>query len=115
MPLPSFLKSLAWEQWLYGLLSSVIGAGSTAASGLFAVMLIDPEKFNLNQSWNLVRLSFAIFAVAGVGQFWAYLKQGLPPMIAASKTTEQTETKPSGSVVTTKTSSEVVVQQQPKE
>ena len=115
MPLPSFLKSLAWEQWLYGLCRPSSELAQLLLQGSSPVMLIDPEKFNLNQSWNLVRLSFAIFAVAGVGQFWAYLKQGLPPMIAASKTTEQTETKPSGSVVTTKTSSEVVVQQQPKE
>lgn len=109
--LSSFWKSLAWDQWLYGLLSSVVGAGSTAASGVFAVMLIDPEKFNLAQSWNLVRVAFAIFAIAGLGQFFAYLKQGLPPVIAAQSATTQTETKPDGGKVTTETTSKVTIQQ----
>src|SRR5271154_6010101 len=110
--LSTFWKSLAWDQWLYGLISSVVGAGSTAASGVFAVMLIDPEKFNINQSWNLVRVSFAIFAVSALGQFFAYLKQNaLPPVLTAQSATEKTETKPDGGTVKTETTSKVTIQQ----
>lgn len=75
-------------------------------------MLIDPEKFNINQSWNLVRVSFAIFAVSALGQFFAYLKQNaLPPVIAAQSATTQTETKPDGATVKTETTSKVTIQQ----
>lgn len=111
MTLPPFLKNLAWDQWLYGLISSVISAGSTAASGVTAAMVIAPDKFNFSQLGNLFKLSCAIFLFGAVPQFWAYLKQGLPPMLASKKESEQTITRPDGGTVKTKTSSEVVVQQ----
>jgi hypothetical protein len=114
--LSSFWKNLAWDQWLYGLLSAIIGGGSTAASGTFAVMGMDPEKFNFNDPWKLVKLSTIIFLVAGLGQMWAYLKQNsLPAVMTAQTASEKTEVNPSGATVTTKTTSEITVQQPPEQ
>lgn len=110
MSLPPFWKTLAWDQWAYGLLTAVLGGGATSASGVLSVMAIDPEKFNFSQPWNLVKASFASFLLGGVIQMWAYLKQGLPPVMTSKTETQQTETAPDGGVVTKKTSSEVVVQ-----
>jgi hypothetical protein len=87
-----FWTNLAWDQWLYGLFSSIIGGGATAASGMFTVMGIDPEKFNFNQPWNLVKASLIMFVVSGLAQMWAYLKQNsLPGIRTVEKTTETTQ------------------------
>ncbi len=79
-----------WKAWLYGLLSSVISAFSTAASG--AIML--PTVFSFTEDGLINMLKVATLP-AGFA-FFAYLKMHPLPDSSITVTTTQTIAKTGG-------------------
>jgi hypothetical protein len=77
-----------WKQWAYGLANAIV----SGAANSVAVMVVDPDKFNLTSGAGLAHMS----EVAGVGAlvgFWMYLKQSpLPALVATTTTTSETTT-----------------------
>ena len=75
------------EVWIYSALSAFIGGGASSV----AAIVIDPQKFNLNEGLGNIG---KMFITAGVINLILYLKQSpLPAMPKDSVTiTEQTKT-----------------------
>lgn len=77
-----------WKPWVYGLINAVV----SGAANSVAVMVVDPDKFNLTSVAGLAHMG----EVAGVGAlvgFWMYLKQSpLPALVATTTTTSETTT-----------------------
>jgi len=94
---------LAWEPWLYGLVSGFIGGGAGAVGAGVAGMYTDPAHFNpANGVGHLFTLMFATFLVSGAITSFAYLsKSPLPP--PDTTVSVETTTGPSTKPQTTKT------------
>lgn len=73
-----------WKAWLYGLLSSVISAFSTAASGALAL----PSVFSFDENGVINMLKMAVLPAAFA--FFAYLKTHPLPDSKITITTIQT-------------------------
>jgi hypothetical protein len=79
-----------WKAWLYGLLSSVISAFATAASGALAL----PSVFSFTEDGfiNMAKLA----ALPAIFAFFAYLKTHPLPDSSITVTTTQTIAKTGG-------------------
>lgn len=79
---------LKWDQWIYGLLSGVVGGGASAVVSGVSSMLMAPQQFNL-QDWQGAKKLFVMMAVnftlnAALSAFF-YLKQSpLPPPVTGN-------------------------------
>jgi hypothetical protein len=73
-----------WEAWLYGLLSSVISAFATAASGALALPTV--FTFDENGFFNMLKMA----ALPAIFAFFAYLKTHPLPDSSITVTTTQT-------------------------
>jgi hypothetical protein len=61
-----------WQIWLYGLLSAVL----SAAGGAIAIVIVEPNTFNLDKG--LLPL-LKVMAVFGILAFGNYIKTTPPP------------------------------------
>lgn len=85
-----------WKAWIYGLLSSVISAFSTAASGAIALPTV--FSFDANGLINMLKMS----AIPAILAFFLYLKTHPLPDSSVTITTTQTIAKTGGAVEPTK-------------
>jgi hypothetical protein len=74
----NFFKGYAWSKWIQGLWAAVVGGGATSASGVFAVVTIDPQDFNFH-TIALYKAAVVMFAFGAVTHFFAYLKEHPTP------------------------------------
>jgi hypothetical protein len=66
-------RAFCWRTWLHGLIGAFIQSGATAVS----VMVIDPQKFNLNEG--LVNIG-KLMLISGIIGAALYLKSSpVPP------------------------------------
>ena len=66
-------RAFCWRTWLHGLLGAFIQSGATAVS----VMVIDPQKFNLNEGLANIGKLMLVSGIIGAA---LYLKSSpVPP------------------------------------
>lgn len=109
MKLPGTLGNLDWSQWIYGLVSAIIGGGAGAATAGVGANLVVP---NLHASQTLAIMGMT-FAVSGAIAGLAYLHQQPLPAVTVEKTSETTRTEPAGAVTKTTTHETATVVQNP--
>lgn len=68
------MASYDWQNWLHDLLAAVIGGGSTAAYGVFTVIVLDPTDFN-PQTGKLYYAAAMMFGFGALSHLFMFLKQ----------------------------------------
>lgn len=63
-----------WTAWAYGLLSAVL----SSAGGAFALVIVDPATFNLQNGWRSLVNAAGVMAIIAFGN---YLKTTPPPKL----------------------------------
>ena len=89
-----FWSNLDWDNWLYGLISALIGGGSGAAGSAVGVMVVDPKDFNLDHLSMVFKVMLVTFVLGALQPFFAYLHQSSLPKAKVVTTTETVTTKP---------------------
>jgi hypothetical protein len=108
--LPGSLGSLDWSQWLYGLMSAVIGGGAGAATAGFSANIVVPN-LNATQTLSIMGMTFV---VSGVIAGLSFLHQQPLPSVTVAKTTETVKADSSGAVIASKTSTTTTTVQNEK-
>ena len=81
---------LAWQPWLYGLVSGFIGGGAASIGAGFGVMHVDFDHFNPGSGLhNLLSIMGSSFVGAGVVAAAAYLAKSPLPQIREVWTEEE--------------------------
>ena len=83
-----------WGSWFYGLITAFVSGGAGAFGAVQGATMLAPQSFNLNgQIGNSLKLAVATFVMAGIGPFFAYLKNHPLPDVVSSTTVTVTQTK----------------------
>ncbi len=89
-----FWRNLDWDNWIYGLISALIGGGSGAAGSAVGVMVVDPRDFNLDHLSMVFKVMVVTFIVGAAQPFFAYLHQSSLPKAKVVTITETIKVTP---------------------
>jgi len=98
---------LDWGNWLYGLISAIIGGGMTSLGTGLANIVVDPVDFNIYQGLHkLLTVMLVSFLLGAIATGTAFLKtQPLPPVLHTETATVKTD--PFGATTTTTKKTEI--------
>ena len=69
-----FWATLAWDDWIYGLMYGAIGGGSNSVYAAFGALVVDPKDFAFGSAKSF-RLIGWVFAFSALMSAFLYLKQ----------------------------------------